>query len=234
MKSTVSVRTHKTCLQTLLERLNTGGELDADTLEQETGIDKATIISVLHNARRRGQCESREKPKVGTPSATVERIEECRHLARVRGLSLGQIAQKLHCPVSEVEDMLLVAASPDDLLHRIGRGELTLPEAASMAGSAAEGIRIEPDHGRRPADNHASRGQIYRFVSFTSQSLIERSRIAADPYKMLGADLAPYFVGHLQSTLAKLDTHCSIRVNSGDQSITRRVRRRALDALPRM
>ena len=95
--STAAKTERKTNVTLLLETLERRGDLDADALQDATGIKKPIIVSTLFLAKQRGQVDSRPKTMAvleGRFDFSLDHEATCKKLSRC-GWEVPDIAGKL-------------------------------------------------------------------------------------------------------------------------------------------
>lgn len=211
------VNTRKTNVMVLLEILEREGEKDAAQLEAITGIKKPIIVSTLFLAKKRGQIDSRPKSLValqGRYAFSKSDEEVCKKLSRC-GWDVPEIADRLGMTETYVETMLLVAAAPKDIRDMVERGMVDMMNTVQCLKEfgdramdnvmAALGAAPKVD-GRKVA----TKGQIYRFLTYTATRAVEREAIPDDPKVDFAAQLADFFTCGVRAAVNFYDS-CTVK-----------------------
>lgn len=208
----------KTNVTRLLEILEREGEKDAEQLEKMTGIRKAIIVSTLFLAKKRGQIDSRPKSWAaleGRYEFSVGDEESCKRLSRC-GWEVPEIADKLGLTETYVETMLLVASAPKEIRDMVERGMVDVMNAVDFlkrfGDRAIENMMAALGAGPRvDGSRQATKGQIYRFVTYQATRPVEPEVPAAEPKIDFAAQLADFFTTRVRSAIEFYDSRSERR-----------------------
>ncbi|MBK6616108.1 KorB domain-containing protein [Ottowia sp.] len=207
-----------TNVMVLLETLERCGDLDADQLEERTGIKKAIIVSTLFLAKKRQQISSRPKNLVALEgrfefSTTDE--QSCKQLSRC-GWEIPEIADRLGMSETYVETMLFVASAPKEVREMVEKGMVdTINAVQTMkeAGDRAVESLLAMLGAAPKADGKkcATKGQVYHFLTYKGMKISETEQEPQEPKIDFAAQIADFFTRNARKAITLYDSRCASR-----------------------